>query len=398
MRRRSSGKNFVTLVASLAILLAAPGSVLAGGAEPDDSAAGATALGTVGAGRETVYHASNLGYPGDIDWFSFAAEDPAGEIAVFSDPTKNLRLVVYDEKLEYIDSAVGLLFLKAEAGGYFLRVDSLDLEVGDYSIALGSVLEAEPNDCIADGNDLGLLAEMTVVSGSLKPVADTDYFLFEVGPEMEGYAAITAVAKPGIEDHVDDVDLYSLWEVEKTISLVLYAFDEEEGYRPIDHASGGIEADLKAGRYALRAQSESLEHISGYILAISFPEIECDEEPNASPEEAMDIGVLTSGVELTISGCILPGGDVDYYRLVVEEPLDLVIETSGGGDGDSVISLYDGEKEEIARDDDGGDGTWSRIAEPLEPGTYYLKVEAYGGGTLVYDLLLAGAEGESMNQ
>jgi hypothetical protein len=394
MRRKLSGKSrriFTTLVASLAILLAAPGSVLAGGAEPDDSAAGATALGTVGAEGETVSHASNLGYPGDIDWFSFSVEDPAGEIVVFSDPTKKLRLVVYDEKLEYIDSAVGLLFLKAEAGDYFLRVDSLDLEVGDYSIALGSVIEAEPNDCIADGNDLGLLAEMTVVSGSIEPMGDTDYFLFEVGPQMEGYATITAVATPGIEDDFDDGDLYSLWEVEETISLVLYAFDEEEGYRPIDHADGDIEADLKAGRYALRAESESLEPISGYILAISFPDIECDDEPNDSPEEALDIGVLTSGVELTISGCILPGGDVDYYAVVVEEPLDLVIETSGSGDGDSILSLYDGQKEEIARDDDGGEGTWSRIAELLEPGTYYLKVEAYGGGTFIYDLSVAQA-------
>lgn len=393
MRRKLSGKGikiFATLVASLAILLAVPGSILAGGAEPDDSAAGATGLGTVGAEGETISHASSLGYPGDIDWFSFSIEDPAGEVAIVTDPTKNLRLVVYDEELEYIDSAVGLLFLKAQVGGYFLRVDSLDLEVGDYSIALGSVIEAEPNDCIADGNDLGLLAEMTVVSGSIEPMGDTDYFLFEVGPQ-EGYAAITAVAKPGIEDDVDDGDLYSLWEVEETISLVLYAFDEEEGYRPIDHADGGIEADLKAGRYALRAESESLEPISGYILAISFPDLDCDEEPNDSPEEALDIGVLTSGVELTISGCILPGGDVDYYAVVVEEPLDVVVETSGSGDGDSVISLYDGEKEEIARDDDGGEGTWSKIAELLEPGAYYLKVEAYGGGTITYDLSVAQA-------
>ncbi|MDF0594061.1 PPC domain-containing protein [Methanotrichaceae archaeon M04Ac] len=144
-------------------------------------------------------------------------------------------------------------------------------------------------------------------------------------------------------------------------------------------------------RAALRAESESLEPISGYILAISFPDLDCDEEPNDSPEEALDIGVLTSGVELTISGCILPGGDVDYYAVVVEEPLDVVVETSGSGDGDSVISLYDGEKEEIARDDDGGEGTWSKIAELLEPGAYYLKVEAYGGGTITYDLSVAQA-------
>lgn len=393
MSRKKSGKFSAKLIASLAIILLASGAVLAEGAEPDDSPAGATGLGTVGAEGETISHAANLGYPGDIDWFSFSVEDPAGEIVVFSDPTKNLRLVVYDEGLEYIDSAVGLVFLRAGAGAYFLRVDSLDLEVGDYSIALGSVIEAEPNDCIADGNSLGLLAEMTVVSGSIEPMGDTDYFLFEVGPQMEGYAAITAVAKPGIEDDGDDgEDLYSLWEVEETISLVLYAFDDEmEGYRPIDHADGGIEADLKAGRYALRAQSESQEPISEYILAISFPDLDCDEEPNDSPEEALDIGVLTSGVELTISGCILPGGDVDYYTVVVEEPLDLVIETSGSGDGDSVISLYDGQKEEIARDDDGGEGTWSRIAELLEPGTYYIKVESYWGGTFTYDLSVAQA-------
>ncbi len=126
---------------------------------------------------------------------------------------------------------------------------------------------------------------------------------------------------------------------------------------------------------------------------------ECEDEPNDSPEEALDLGVLADGVEIATAACILPEDDVDYYVLVVEEAMEVEIEVSGDSDGDSYLYLYDEEMEEIDYDDDGGLGTWSRIKEDLVPGTYYVKVKSYAGGeTFQYTLTVTGTGAESESE
>jgi len=388
----------------LAILLVASAGGLAQETEPDDVASGATDLGTIGAEGGIISYEASLGYPGDIDWFKFTVEAQTAEIVVTADMMEDLRIVIYDESMSYIDSDEGLLMMTAEAGTYLVRVDSVDLEEGNYSIALSNLFESEPNDCITDGNDLGLLAEMTVIGGSIEPMGDIDYFLFEVDPESEGYVMIEAITTEGLaaddeedEDDEYDEDYYFFFDDWETVSLVLYGYDENESnYLPIDHDDYEIEADLTAGKYAVRAESESLEPISGYVLAISFMTFECEDEPNDSPEEALDLGVLTDGVEIATAACILPEDDVDYYVLVVEEAMEVEIEVSGDSDDDSYLYLYDEEMEEIDYDDDGGKGTWSRIEEDLEPGTYYVEVKSYAGGeTFQYTLTVTGTGAES---
>jgi hypothetical protein len=395
-----STKICAELIASLAILLVLGGVGLAQVAEPDDVASGATDLGTIVAEGGAVSYQASIGYPGDIDWFKFAVEAESTEIIVAADMTEDLRIVIYDENMSYVDSGEGLLPMTAEAGTYLVRIDSVDLEEGNYSIGLSSLFESEPNDCITDGNDLGFLADMTMVGGSIEPMADIDYFLFEVDPESEGYVMIEAITTEGLaadqEADEEDEDYFSFFDDWETVSLVLYGYDENESsYQPIDHGDYGVEADLTAGKYAVRVESESLEPISGYVLAIGFANYECEDEPNDSPEEALDLGVLTDGVEIATAGCILPGDDVDYRVLVVEEALDVAIETSGDSDGDSYLRLYDEEMEEIDYDDDGGEGTWSKIEVELEPGTYFIEVESYLGDAFQYTLSVTGTGAES---
>ncbi len=389
---------YTRLMVSLTILLilGGIGIGLAQDAEADDVADGATDLGTIGAEGGEISYETDLMYPGDIDWFKFTVEAPTADLIISSDMS-SMRLIVFDENMNYIDDDEELLKLTAEAGTYFVRADSISSETDNYTIAIGTVLvESESNDCISNGNDLGILANTTMISGSINPMADTDFFLFEIGPESQGYVSITGETSElevDEEDQEDEEDEDDWWYYVDSLSLVLYEYnDTEGGYIPIEDSTYEIEADLPAGRYAIRAQSEYAYSTLSYVLVISFLNLDCDVEPNDDfeDEEVLDLGNLTQGGELTAAGCILPEGDEDYYRLVVEEDLEVTIETSGDDFADSYLHLYDDEEEMITSDDDDGDGSWSLIEEDLEPGTYYIMVRAFGSSTFQYTLTVEG--------
>ncbi len=379
------------LMVSLTILLISGGIgiVLAQDVETDDVADGATDLGTIGAEGGEISYESDLIYPGDIDWFKFTVEAPTD--LIISSDISSMRLVVFDANMSYLDDDEEILKLTAEAGTYFVRADSIYSETDNYTIAVGTVMaESEPNDCISEGHDLGLLANTTMISGSIDPMADTDFFLFEIGPESQGYVSITGETFE-LEDEEDLGDEDIWWYYVDSLSLVLYTYnDSEGGYVPIEDGIDDISTDLPAGRYAIRAQSEYADSTLGYVLVISFLDLDCDNESNDDFDEALDLGNLTEGVELTATGCILPEYDADYYILEVVEPLEVTIETSGDDLADSYLHLYDDEEEEIASDDDDGEGSWSMIEEDLDPGTYYIKVRAFGSSTFQYTLTVVG--------
>lgn len=389
------------LMSILAILLLSGGISIASAEDQAPDVVGAhpaTDLGAIGAGGEAISSRADLAYPGEIDWFKFAVETPTAELVISSDMTKALRFVLYDESLEYIDHGEDLLRMTAEAGTYLLRVDSILSQTGNYTVSISNVIsEAEPNDCITEGNILGPLANTTILSGSIDPLADTDFFLFEIGPDSEGYLKMTSEA---YEVDEEDEEEYDLWSYSDYLSLVLYGFNESEGrYLPIESGDGEMAADLSAGRYALRAQSGSSDPISGYVITLSLQDLECDDEPNDSPQDALELGVLTGGGELTASGCIIPGDDVDYYLLVVEEAMEVVVETSGDDRGDSYLYLYDDQEEEIDYDDDSGEDSWSRIEEELSAGTYYIKVASFwSGDSFQYTLKVAGTGSEEKGE
>jgi V8-like Glu-specific endopeptidase len=73
---------------------------------------------------------------------------------------------------------------------------------------------------------------------------------------------------------------------------------------------------------------------------------------------------------------IIPASDVDWARFTLYEHSTVTLETAGLT-GDTRMWLYSSALEEIAYDDDGGAGYFSRIYTALPPGTYYVKVDEY---------------------
>lgn len=83
--------------------------------------------------------------------------------------------------------------------------------------------------------------------------------------------------------------------------------------------------------------------------------------------------------------------DEDWSRFVLTCRSKVVIETSSAAaaSGDTRMWLYDDTLSEIAYDDDGGAGGYSKITSGiLEPGTYFIKVDEYGQNQTIatYDL------------
>lgn len=85
--------------------------------------------------------------------------------------------------------------------------------------------------------------------------------------------------------------------------------------------------------------------------------------------------------------------DVDIFRFEVSSGGDVTIEVSSHTQNpdnfDSLLRLFDRFGKEIAVDDDGGEGTFSRLDVSLDPGVYYVGVSGYNNGT--YDPTVAGS-------
>ena len=82
--------------------------------------------------------------------------------------------------------------------------------------------------------------------------------------------------------------------------------------------------------------------------------------------------------------------DVDWARFRLRVRSNVRLETSGST-GDTLLSLYgpDSSSQLIKRDDNGGEGSFSRISQNrLEPGVYYVKVTAQGQNSAIAEYSL----------
>jgi len=74
---------------------------------------------------------------------------------------------------------------------------------------------------------------------------------------------------------------------------------------------------------------------------------------------------------------ILPAGDHDWVTFTLGQRSDVSLETSGPSPAGTVLELWDASGAYVAGDDNSGQGGYAKIAQPLDPGTYYLRIRAY---------------------
>jgi hypothetical protein len=86
---------------------------------------------------------------------------------------------------------------------------------------------------------------------------------------------------------------------------------------------------------------------------------------------------MFNGSPLSLS--IHTTGDRDWFKFIVRATSEVVIETSGPADYDTLLGLYDSSFTPVEINDNGGLGLYSSIdricgVDSLEPGTYYVKI------------------------
>jgi hypothetical protein len=124
-----------------------------------------------------------------------------------------------------------------------------------------------------------------------------------------------------------------------------------------------IEESLEPGAYYISVGGYDSEARGRYNLLIR------ESATTAGMEEATPI-VIGDSIFAT-----LQRRSEDYYRLEVAEDTYIYIFTTG--DTDTRAFLFDSALNELASDDDSGSDGNFRIAQPLEPGIYFIKVLGY---------------------
>ena len=107
--------------------------------------------------------------------------------------------------------------------------------------------------------------------------------------------------------------------------------------------------------------------------------------PTSGAGEVVAVG--NKGLEDTILA-----DEVKWYRFTIEETRRYVVQTSRGDGGaavDTIIRLFDGEREPVGMNDDGGNEKHAALHEQLSPGEYQLAVWTFSGAAGGYRVSVA---------
>ena len=162
--------------------------------------------------------------------------------------------------------------------------------------------------------------------------------------------------------HLFDVDCFEI------------ASDDDGG----EGLNSRMVVDVLAGAYFVGVSSYGAGQGGAFTLSVEcggFVDVEvvCEDCEVA----LVDCGETVAGVHPENAECVSPRGNgLDIYSVSLKEDARLVVSLTG--DYDTYLHLYDGTCQEIASDDDGGDGFNSRMAVDVLAGTYFVGVSSFG--------------------
>ena len=120
---------------------------------------------------------------------------------------------------------------------------------------------------------------------------------------------------------------------------------------------------------------------AGVLVTVASPVSADSYEPNNS---SLDAKPISKGATQIHSIHIVD--DEDWLKFTLTSPAqNLSVETSGSGDSDTRLWLYDSTLNELGFNDNAGPNGYSKIVmdAPLAPGTYYILVDEFANDELI---------------
>ena len=118
--------------------------------------------------------------------------------------------------------------------------------------------------------------------------------------------------------------------------------------------------------------------------AIELWGIDSYEPDNTAPQAK---NIPTNGSQQKHS--IKPLGDIDWVKFNIVSDSSVMIETSGSGNYDTFITLYDSEFNPIASSDNDGSGNYSKIKMSLSFGLYYVEIKESGNNAEIDEYFIS---------
>jgi hypothetical protein len=366
--------------ATAAMLMFAPGAIAQDSDQPGDNTTQAQFTGTAVEG--------DISSGGDVDWYrmrveqgqrySFTLEGVTNE-GVALDP----MLGIYDSEgnqIAFNDDAnmslnSALSFTPQQSGDIFVEARAF-AEDGTGRYRLAATSGPIPTDDV--GNDASTRARITAgreVTGNIEFEGDTDWYRLSARTGQR--YQITLNGASGADEALTDPLLRVL---DREGNELAMSDDTEEGLNSALEFSPQASGDV-----FIEARAFSDAYTGSYALNVTAVRAPTD---NISAERNTR-GRVTVGQ--SVDGTIDFAADKDWYRVRLEEGQSYRFMLNSAGDtalGDPFVRVHGPNGDELAMDDDGGDGLNSYL-EFTAPstGTYYVEASAFAeGGTGGYTL------------
>ncbi|MBI9097060.1 MAG: PPC domain-containing protein [Spirochaetaceae bacterium] len=268
------------------------------------------------------------------------------------------------------DGNARINFALTETGRWYIKVRGYSSdETGDYGLSVALEMReagpGEPDNTMDQATVLEIEGEE--IRRTMDYGDDYDYFRITLDRPLGENKALVIQTYSDLDLSMTLLDQYDNEittnddsGLDSNPQIMLPAQEEGTWYAVVYPYDGD-----NTGRYTIKA----------YLVDI----VKDDYENDNSMEEASSIEINGPAQERTF----MPANEEDWIRLVVEEPGEFIIKTTGPID--TYITLYDRYGEYIYEDDDGGNDNNALISERLDEGVYYIQVTQYEGDGNVED-------------
>jgi hypothetical protein len=303
-------------------------------------------------------------------------------------PGADPAMALYDQSGQLVawddDSGGGTDALLAQplgAGRYCVQVRPIGATPVDFAEL---VLVVESGLVFAPGQELPCTSATTQdlafgVTSPLDPIAVDD--VTDPGSGRRDYR-LSLAAPLGLRIDLASGEFDTVLEVFDASGTSIATNDDFSG------SDSRIEQAFAPGDYCVVARAFS-DGGGSFSMAVS----EADIAPPAMPcGDAARTGTLASafgpdGTSARVQGSIDPDLLQSWYALGIAAPVDLQLDARSF-DLDTVLEVYDAAGGLVADNDDGPDGTNSRIETALSPGDYCVTVRDYNDSVGSFDLSL----------